>query len=389
MLTRYGTCPGVKSDETEVQAWQRQQSYYGKQRAHRVFCPQTLLGQEDSPARNARELALSLISPAEDLVISCKVVGAEFPARVAELKRARVERAAQQGVEPGRTRIIIHHEPEGDLSVDAYNAKWDAAIPTLEAEADWLEPGTCHTAFWSRKVDENGVRANDWRTWIPKNPRVQRRLCFVSADLYPGAGRPTKSKPKYYEPPGPHPSPYGAWTEIGFCGILDEMVAELRSSDWPEVGVDIEAGIAEINHERANTAKGWPFTDANGDGCAEWLDAVLAYAYKRYAFVTYFHKGGGILTDRTPQVEAQVLKDWITTTYDDVDETEPEPGPEEPDPTDPQYGFGYDVGYDVGYNAGMTEGRIAGHADGVQEGRDEVIEVVEAAMAPYESADPA
>lgn len=378
MLTRYGTCPGIKSGENEVQAWQRQQTYYGKQRVHRIFCPETLLGQDNSSARSARRLALELIDPAEDLIISCKVVGSEFASRVAELKKARLDRAAQLGVEPGRTRIIIHHEPEGDLSVDAYNVKWDTAVPTLETHVDWLEPGTCHTAFWSRDVDENGVRQNNWRIWIPKSARVQRLLRFVSADLYPSAGRPTKSKPKYYEPPNAHTSPYtvnGTWTEIGFCGILDEMLEELRGPEWPEVRADLEGGIAEINHERAMTANGWPFTDVNGDGCAAWLDAILTYAYKRYAFVTYFHKGGGVLTDRSPQVEAEVLRKWISETYGDTEE----PVEEQPDPHHPQWGFGYDAGYE----AGKLDGQVEGHAEGLVHGRNDVAEEVQAIITPY------
>lgn len=316
-ITRYGTCPGIRSGENEVAAWDRQTAYYGDQRVHRVFFPYTLMGAENGSAQAARTLVLNRISPSEDLVVSCKDVGPEFPARVEELKQARQTDAVALGLVPGITRIIVHHEPEGDLTVAAYNAKWDTALPTLEAEAAWLEPGTCHTAFWSRKVDAAGVRLNDWRQWIPASTSVQALLRFVSFDLYPGAGRPTKSKPNYYEPPSVHPSPYGAWEEIGFCGVLDEALAELRGPAWPNVREDLEGGIAETNHSRPTVADGWPssFTDTDGSDCAAWLDSVLAYARDRYAFVTYFHKSGGDLMARTPTAEAQVLRDWIRNTY--------------------------------------------------------------------------
>lgn len=346
MLTRYGMCPGIKSGENEVSAELRQRNYYGNYRVVRAFFPQTLMGQENSSARAARQI-IQEMNPDEDLVVSCKTVGAEFQARVAELRSHRTG--------TGRTRIIIHHEPEGDLTVAAYNTKWDTALPTLVNEAGWLEPGTCHTGFWSQRVDEDGVRLNDWRQWIPANPAVQTLLRFVSADLYPAAQWPTKAKPDYYEPPLPHIDLDGNQS-IGFCGILDEMITELRSSAWPNIRADLEGGIAELNHERANTASGWNFTDANGTGCAAWLNDVLQYAWNRYSFVTYFHKGGGILTDRSPQTEAEMLRAWLQSTYDETPA-------EEPDPQDIQYGYGWEARAALALEE-VTQARVEGIAEG-------------------------
>jgi hypothetical protein len=373
MITTYGMCPGVKSGENEVQAEARQRAYYGDYRVNRIFFPETLMGQENSNARSARTI-IAEMNPDEDLIVSCKLVGSEFPARVTELKSHRTGR--------GRTRIIIHHEPEGDLTVAAYNTKWNTALPTLEAEKAWLEPGTCHTAFWSRKVDANGVRENDWRDWIPSNSAVQRLLKFVSADLYPSAGRPTKSKPKYYEPPGAHQSPYGAWQEIGFCGILDEMLDELRGPQWPNITSELEGGIAEINHERPGST--WPTGFANSDPAgqdnAAWLNDVLEHADGRYAFFTHFHKGGGILTDRTPQTEAQLLRSWIRSTYDDVEA----PEVTEPDPTHPQYRYGYDAG--VAARNDVAQREIAeARAAGMALGRGEVAAAVMTTLGQFNS----
>lgn len=316
-ITRYGTCPGVRTGENEVQAYLRQKAFYGPQRVTRVFFPGTLMGAESGSAQRARELILTHIPVTEDVVVSCKGVGTEFPLAVAELRARRVEEAIIAGVQPGKTWLIIHHEPEGDLSISEYNAKWNTAAPVLVAESGWLWPGTCHTGFWSRRVDADGVRVNDWRDWIPTSAAVQSLLRFVSVDLYPSAGRPTRSKPNYYEPPMFHKSPYGFGWELGFCGILDEMLEELRSEEWPDVSSSLEGGIAELNHSRPVSAEGWPtsFADTAGSGCAEWLDQVLAYAHGRYAWVTYFHKGGGDLMLRAPANEAAALKARIVSSY--------------------------------------------------------------------------
>lgn len=343
-VTRFGMCPGSRSGENVDDAWVRQVSFYGPMRVHRIFFPFTLMGSEDGAATAARNLILNDIPPDEDLVVSCKDVGSEFASRVAELRANRNEAAEDMNVTPGLTYIIIHHEPEGDLSIVDYNAKWNTALPVLMAESSWLLPGTCHTAFWSRKVDSAGVRLNNWRDWIPTNSAVQSLLRFVSADLYPSAGRPTKAKPKYYEPSDEHASPYTpTFEELGFCGILDEMLAELRSNTWPNIRNDLMGGIAEINHERPSTANGWPstFTDPEGELNAAWMQGVFQHAVDaEYAFVTWFHKGGGDLMLRTPQNEANVLKAWVRDRYDDE---------ELPDPSDPQY--------QLGYAKGITDGR--------------------------------
>lgn len=339
-ITRFGMCPGARSGEGVDDAWQRQVAVYGPLRVHRIFFDSTLMGTESGASAAARELILNDIHPSEDLVVSCKEVGSEFASRVAQLRACRNEEAAMLGVQPGLTYLIIHHEPEGDLTQAAYNTKWNTALPVLNAESSWLMPGTCHTGFWSRKVDAAGIRMNDWRMWIPTNTAVQSVLRFVSADLYPSAGRPTKAKPKYYEPAGDHVSPYTpTFTELGFCGILDEMVDELRSGMWPNIRNDLLAGIAEINHERPSTANGWPagFEDADGSDNASWMENIFHHATEReYAFVTWFHKGGGDLLLRTPTAEATVLKDWVRETYDNT---------ETPDPSDPQYQLGYQAGW--------------------------------------------
>lgn len=336
-ITRLGTCPGIRSGENEVQAWQRQRSYYGPQRAHRVFFPETLGGTESGSAQRARELVFTHIPVSEDIVLSCRNVGSEFPDRVEELR----ERRAAPGA--GSTRLIIVHEPEQKVTVAEYNALWDAAQPALTQASVWLKAGTCHTGYWSRKVDSAGVRLNDWRNWIPTNPAVQHVLKFVSVDLYPSAGRPTRSKPMYYEPPTFHESPYGFGLELGFCGILDEMLEELRSEDWPDITPNLEGGIAEINHSRPTSADGWPSsfadTDPEGVACAAWLRNILEWSDGRYAFVTYFHKGGGDLMLRDPAEEALELSTRIRETYI---EEEPVETPEQ------------------AYARGVADGRTAG-----------------------------
>lgn len=327
-MTVFGMCPGVLTGENELAAWRRQTAWYGPMQLHRLFFPNLLMDLSES----AYDIIVDELSPDEDLWVSCKEVGttAEFRARVAAL------RAARGGA--GRTWFTLHHEPEGDLTVAAYNAKWDVIGPVLDEEQAWFWPGTIHTAFWSRRVDADGVRVNNWRDWIPTGAVVQPLLRFVGADLYPGAGRPTKSKPNYYEPPGAHASPYGFGEDIGFCGILDEMVAELRSEVWPAIRSDILGGVGEINHERPSTTGGWPasFTDPDGSGCAAWMNTVFQHAEAQgYFGVAWFHKGGGNLLSRSPQAEAEELRSWIRATYDPT---------VVPDPDDPQYQYGYGAG---------------------------------------------
>lgn len=367
MITRYGMNPGVKSGENEIHAEARQIDYYGEYAAHRIFFPFTLMGQENGSAQRARQLILEM-NPDEDLIVSCKTVGPEFAARTAELKVLRDGK--------GLTLLIIDHEPEGDVTVAGYNVKWNAALFTLRAEESWLWPGTCHTGFWSRSVNASGVRVNDWRQWIPNNPVVQKLLRFVSVDLYPSAGRPTKAKPKYYEPPTAHPSPYGNWTEIGFCGILDEMLNELRGDKWPNIRTNLHGGIAEMNHGRPTITDGWPIgfanSDVDGERNADWLNSVLTYANDRYLFVTYFHKGGGILTDREPPVEAETLRAWIRDTYD----------ANEGDPRNLQY----KIGYAAGWAAREATARVeidAASERGHQRGETEVARRVQGIISPY------
>jgi hypothetical protein len=345
-------CPGVKSGENRIQALARQVNYYGHYRAHRLFFDTELM---DSTQDEYDILINGDVRDDEDLWVSCKVVSSTsaFRSQTAELKEIRANAT-------GKTLITIHHEPEGDLTVPAYNTKWDTAAPVLEEEYDWLMAGTIHTAFWSRKVDAAGVRAYDWRQWIPSTPSTRALLQFVGADLYPGAGRPTKAKPNYYEPPWPHPSPYGFGTEIGFCGILDEMCEEL----------DLPGAIGEINHERPSTANGWPssFTDPDGSGNVEWMKQIVSHAKaQKYLMVCQFHKGGGILTDRTPQAEAQYYKSVLQANWNDVDE-------EQPDPNHPQYAFGYAKGLEVG----RAEGRDEGLAIGRQLERQEILDLIRA-----------
>lgn len=324
MVTTFGMCPGVKTGESRQQALARQIGFYGRYRAHRLFFDNGLM----DPAEDEYDIITEgQVREDEDLWVSCKDPETTnvFRNKVAELRDIR------RNVE-GKTLFTLKHEPEGDLTVAQYNQAWDIVAPVLAENSDWLMPGPILTAFRSRKVNADGVREFNWRDWVPTTPSTRALLQFAGQDLYPGAGRPTKSKPKYYEDPGAHPSPYGNWTELGFCGILDEMCDELG----------LPGAIGEINHERPSVAGGWPstFTDPNGELNASWMSAIVAHARaQKYLMVAWFHKGGGILTDRSGQTEANYWKQVLQDNWSDVDEP-----PFEPDPNDPQYQAGFTAG---------------------------------------------
>jgi len=191
----------------------------------------------------------------------------------------------------GRLVLIPHHEPEqgeaGDPSREVFRESWTRLRAQVGAHparaAGRLQLAVCYTLQWVRRVDKAGARVNDWRRWWPEHEAAAVDL--VLGDWYPyDPTAPSPFRPTSYEAP-----------DKALAVMLE--LAKATGKRW---------GIGEINHERITKANGYAVDhDPDGTRCAAWYRQMHAYATGHGCQMwTHFHRGGGDLTTRSPELAA-------------------------------------------------------------------------------------